>query len=37
MMENNSDVKQQLNECLEVLTKILGAELLGVVFMVLIL
>lgn len=24
-MENNSDVKQQLNECLEVLTKILGA------------
>lgn len=30
MMENNSDVKQQLNECLEVLTKILGADLLGV-------
>ncbi|QRN04335.1 DUF4111 domain-containing protein [Legionella sp. MW5194] len=29
-MENNSDVKQQLNECLEVLTKILGADLLGV-------
>lgn len=29
-MENNSDVKQQLKECLEVLTKILGADLLGV-------
>lgn len=30
MIENNLDVKQQLNECLDVLTKILGADLLGV-------
>ncbi len=30
MMEKNRDVKQQLNECLEVLTQILGADLLGV-------
>ncbi|CAM2894215.1 nucleotidyltransferase domain-containing protein [Legionella anisa] len=30
MMENNRDVKQQLNECLDLLTQILGADLLGV-------
>jgi predicted nucleotidyltransferase len=30
MMKNNPDVNQQLNECLAVLTKILGADLLGV-------
>jgi predicted nucleotidyltransferase len=30
MMENNFDVKQQLNECLAALTKILGTDLLGV-------
>lgn len=30
MVENNRDVKQQLNECLDVLTQILGADLLGV-------
>ena len=29
-MKNNPDVNQQLNECLAVLTKILGADLLGV-------
>ncbi|STY78848.1 Uncharacterised protein [Legionella wadsworthii] len=30
MMEHNRDIKQQLNECLDVLTKILGADLLGI-------